>query len=558
MALRWAPVALLLWALALSVAAQVPGLPRGKPASAPAAQQAADPLGRSTPRGTVVGFIRAAARNDFESASRYLQLGDGQRKDGPALARSMKPLLDRHYAQPVTGISDEPGGTLDDGLPADRERIGHLLVDDEKVDVMLVRVNDPQAGQVWLFAAETLARVPALQALSDRTWIERVMPASLLAGSLLGLTPAHWIVMALSLVVPLVVLALASSAAMAVARRMVPDPDRRQVLESAYAALRWPAILVLSLGLHLAAGPLFGFPLSFRVVYARVVMVPLVIAVAWLARRVLSLALARARSIVWGKDRTSMQSLLLLGERLLNAVIVVVALLAILSIAGIDTQTALAGLGIGGVALALGARKTVENLLGGIFLLTDRALAVGDFCSISNRQGTVEDITLRSVRLRTPDNTLVSVPAGVLSGESIENYATREKILARTRLRLRYGTSVEQLRRILGGIRRVLEAHPRLERESARIRLVDFGERAVELELFCHVLTSDATEFLAVREELLLEVAGIVEAAGSGFAQPTEFIYMNDSGEITAPGRPPAAREAAGARVRGQAAVSPP
>jgi len=238
--------------------------------------------------------------------------------------------------------------------------------------------------------------------------------------------------------------------------------------------------------------------------------------------------------MVWGKDRTSTQSLMLLGERLLKALVVLVAMMAILIIAGVDTKTALAGLGIVGVAVALGAQKTVENVLGGLLLLSDRAFAVGDTCNISNRVGQVEDITLRSVRLRTPEQSLVSIPAGVLAQAGIENFASREKIPVQT-LRLRYGTSVEQLRRILEDIRKLLDQEPRLEKESSRIRLVHFGDRAVELELFTYVLTPDFPEFMAVREALLLEIAAVVEAAGSGFAQPTEFIYVHEVPDADAP-----------------------
>ena len=146
---------------------------------------------------------------------------------------------------------------------------------------------------------------------------------------------------------------------------------------------------------------------------------------------------------------------MLLGERLVQALVVVVAVIAVLTIAGVNTKTALAGLGIGGVALALGAQKTVENLLGGVFLLSDRALAVGDMCSISNRLGVVEDITLRSVRLRTLDRTLVSVPAGVLAQAGIENFASRDKILATTKLRLRY--TYQRPRRVDALLRRIPE-----------------------------------------------------------------------------------------------------
>jgi MscS family membrane protein len=227
--------------------------------------------------------------------------------------------------------------------------------------------------------------------------------------------------------------------------------------------------------------------------------------------------------------------LILLGEHLVQALVVVAAALTVLRVVGIDTSTALAGLGIGGIALALGAQKTVENLLGGMFLLSDRALAVGDLCRVDRRLGRIEDITLRSVRLRTHNDTLVSLPAGVQGQAGIENYATRHKILVQQTLRLRPRTDVEQVRRILDGIRALLHGHPRIEAGTSRIHLVNFGEQAVELELFGYVLTTDVGEFMAVREAMLLEVAGVVEAAGSGFARPTELVYVHAERQASSP-----------------------
>ena len=134
-----------------------------------------------------------------------------------------------------------------------------------------------------------------------------------------------------------------------------------------------------------------------------------------------------------------------LAERVSKVLVVVVAVFTALKVAGVDTTTALAGLGLGGIAVALGAQKSVENLLGGVFLLSDGALAVGDNCAIANREGIVEDVTLRSVRLRTTEQTLLSVPAGVLAQSSVENLSARQKMLIRTTLRLRYGTTADQL-----------------------------------------------------------------------------------------------------------------
>ena len=242
--------------------------------------------------------------------------------------------------------------------------------------------------------------------------------------------------------------------------------------------------------------------------------------------RFLALSFAHTRLRAQRRGESGFASLLMLAERVSKVVVTVIAIFSILTIAGVDTTTALAGVGIGGVALALGAQKSVENLLGGVFLITDNALAVGDQCRIADRVGSIEDITLRSVRLRTLEQTLLSIPAGALSQASIENFSTRGKILVQTTLRLRYGTTVAQLRTVLDGIHRLLAGHSQVEADSSRIRLVDFGAQAVELELFAYVLTPDFLQFLSVREDLLLHIAEIVESAGSAFARPTEFMYL--------------------------------
>ncbi len=402
------------------------------------------------------------------------------------------------------------------------------MIGQQRTYITLVRVTDPQSGPIWLISSDTLSHVPALRGAISRSWIERVMPNALVDRSLFGISLAHWTVLAVSLLVPLVLLSVAAAVLFTLARWLLRDSARRGEIDTWYAGIRWPLILVLTLGIQLMSMPSLGFPLTFRSVYARVGLLLLVLAFVWLTRRLLTLGFARARSIAWGRNRTSTQSLLLLGERLLKALVILLAVFAILTIIGVDTKTALAGVGIGGIALALGAQRTVENLLGGIFLLTDKAIAVGDLVSISNRLGWIEDITLRSVRLRTLDHSLLSIPAGVLAQEGIENFATRNKILVQTTLRVRYGTSVEQLQSIMDDVRAMLAKSPRIEKETFRIRLVNFGAEAIELELFAYVLTSNVPEFLAVREELLMQIARIVEAGGSAFA-PIRFIYMEES-----------------------------
>ena len=264
-----------------------------------------------------------------------------------------------------------------------------------------------------------------------------------------------------SIGIPLLLLWLVSRLSVVLARTMIGDPARRRLVDSWYAVARLPMIVLFTLAIQLAAMPFLGFSLGFRMANGRIALGCSVAALAWLIWRLLTLLCARTRIVAQRMDQAGTKSLVLLGERVFKVLIILVAVFWILTIAGVDMTTALAGVGIGGIAVALGAQKSVENLLGGIFLLTDKALAVGDLCRISNRLGVVEDITLRSVRLRTPEQTLLSIPAGILAQANIENFATREKIPIQTILRLRYGTTAEQLGSALDGIHSLSCAAPK-------------------------------------------------------------------------------------------------
>ena len=523
MAIPYLTIALLLVGLSLPAAGQIPGTPAAPPA--PAQPVVVDPLGRETPSGTIRGFNAAVRRDDLDSARLYLQLTPAQRGNAEQLASQLNELIDRYFLQPLAALSRSPAGLANDGLPLDRERI-QLTIDGTEHDIVMVRVTDPQAGLIWLISSGSLAQVPLLYESAQAPWIERIMPRALVESRLFGMSLARWLAYLGSLLMPLAGLWLLAIAVMAVLRRTIDDPGRRVLLEGWYAGLRWLLVVVLAVLIHLVLMRYVGFTLSFRYAYTRVALIAFVVAAAWLSTRFLTLASAQARLMAQRRGDTGFSSLLMLAERIGKVVITLVAIFVILSLAGVDTTTALAGVGIGGVAIALGAQKTVENLLGGVFLISDKALAVGDECRIGDRVGKVEDITLRSVRLRTLEQTLVSIPAGALSQAHIENFSTRGKILVQTRLRLRYETTAAQLRSVLERVRRLLQDHPEIDVPTSRIRLVDFGAQAVELELFAYVRTADFNRFLAVREDLLLSIAEIVEAAGTTFAHPTEFLFL--------------------------------
>jgi len=224
-------------------------------------------------------------------------------------------------------------------------------------------------------------------------------------------------------------------------------------------------------------------------------------------------------------------SLLHLGKKLVKILAVMIGALIIFYIAGINLTAVIAGLGVGGIAVALAAQKTLENLFGGITVVSDQPIRVGDFCRAGDFLGTVLSVGLRSTRLRTLARTIVSIPNGQLALMNLENFTMRDKIWFNHTLDLRYETTAEQLRYILAAIREMLYSHPKVESPSARVRFIGFGDSSIKLEIFAYVLETDYAAFLPIQEDLLLRIMDIVEEGGSGFAFPSQTTYLaSDAG----------------------------
>ena len=198
---------------------------------------------------------------------------------------------------------------------------------------------------------------------------------------------------------------------------------------------------------------------------------------------------------------------------------------------GISLIPFLAGLGIGGLALALAARTTVENIIGGLILFIDRPVSLGDFCRFGEQLGTVENIGLRSTRIRGLDRTVTSIPNADFSQMNLVNYSQRDIILLKKTVGLRYETTSEQLRFLLAKIRELLLSHPKLLEQPARVRFIDYGNYSLNVEIYVYVDTKDWNEFLGIQEDVLLRVKDIIKLAGTDFAVPSQRNYISrDSG----------------------------
>lgn len=206
---------------------------------------------------------------------------------------------------------------------------------------------------------------------------------------------------------------------------------------------------------------------------------------------------------------------------------------------GVPVYGIVAGLGVGGLAIALAAQPTIENLIGGLNLFADKPIRVGDVCKYGGETGTVEMIGIRSTRIRGPDRTLTTIPNAALAKMPIVNLTRRDQILIQTVIALRYETTPEQLRYVLVRLRELLLGHPRVDPGAARARFVGFGDSSLNIEVFAYVTTRDWAEFLGIREDILLRVMDVVEQAGAAFAFPSQTLYLGrdqgpDDGRVEA------------------------
>ena len=235
--------------------------------------------------------------------------------------------------------------------------------------------------------------------------------------------------------------------------------------------------------------------------------------------------------------------------RICTRLLGIVAAAALLAVGadrlGMPVFGIVAGLGVGGLAIALAAQATLENLIGGLNLFADRPIRVGDSCRCGSDEGTVESIGIRSTRIRSGDRTLTTIPNGALSKMSIVNLAQRDRTLIKSVIGVRYETSPEQLRYLLVKIRELLLSHPSIHPDSARARFIGFGPSSLDIEVFAYVTTSNGADFLGIREDLFLRVMVIVKESGTDFAFPSQTLYFGRDEGLNA-----ARTQAAEAHVR--------
>jgi MscS family membrane protein len=504
-----------------------PQLP--SPTTASAAQAAATPppdaLGRRTPRGTVLGFLAAGRRGDHRVARHYLntRLNDAAAE---TLAQQLFVVLDARLPAQLLRVNDEPEGSRADPLAPDEERIATIAGANGPVDITLERVRPGRNDDpIWLFSTKTLSAIPATYGVIANEGLPTFVPHFLVSHRFAGIRLAEWIAILIGLPIIYLVTGLVNRAISPLVawvgkrffegdgtvRNALPTPARLLIIS--LATQIWVANLPVSL--------------LVRVMLGNAATLTAIVALTWLLVVLVHQAARYGERRVPPANFAATISLLRVGATLADIVIVIAGVLVVLRHFGVDPTPILAGLGVGGLAVALAAQKTLENVIAGASLIFDQAVRVGDFLRVGTLEGTVEEIGLRSTRIRTLDRSIVSVPNSQIASMSLETLSVRDKFWFHPIVSLTYDTTQSQLHAVLDGIRQLLATHPVVERGSVRVRFLRLGTFSLDVEVFAYVYARDWVHFLEIQEELLFKVTGIVERAGTQIAFPTQKVYFD-------------------------------
>ena len=483
-----------------------------------------DALGRGNPRGSILGYLEAANAFNWEKAAEYLDLRnipeDVAELGGPELARQFNHVLSRAVWFDDYNITEAAEGVQGDGLPAYRDELVTISTSEGPIQIWLQQIPRGDGKEIWKLSNRSVALIPGLyEEFSYSAPVELVRGWFPEDAAFLGIEVFKWFIVIVVFLLSWPVLYLIGLGFTRIFSS--PRNENYPLIKKVFTG---PLVFIsmLALGtntlLTLGAG-----------VYAQEAMKAKTlstIALVWVVWAILNLIKNYQQTKLTAIGRPGAAKLMQPLTTLFKILTVIFGLLFWLNNIGVNITTVLAGLGVGGLAVALALQKPLEDMMGALTIFTQAPIRVGDFVRYGAEMGTVEDIGLRTTRLRTLTNTVVSVPNARIASVETENLSYRTKIRYWPTLRLRYDTSPEQIKSVLNGVRESLERHEQVYDDPVRVRFTDFDDDAILIKINSFVKTTDFSEFLEVAEDLNFQIMEVVRSSGAAFALPGKSIYL--------------------------------
>lgn len=471
------------------------------------AKEDAEEVAPDSPRASVGRYLELCRKGSYAEAAAYLDVPSKDGARAALLAEQLYVVLNRYLIIEPELLSAHSAGRKDDPLPQAsdelgriRDRTGHML------PVRLVRkeAKDDQDAR-WVFSAATVAHVPGWYDTLEDHAVRKHLPAFFLREGYKSLLYWQWLALPLLFVVA-IIFARALSVPVLGLLKLGSRWWSNKIWHGALARARGPVSLALSLPLVLLVLPRLSLYLAGEVFVLRVIKALAFTALFWLLMRLVLVVGAIASEDPAAIGKAARVSLARMGERAGRVFLATIGVVVVLSELGYSVTNIVAGLGLGGVALALAAQKTVEHLFGSVSILADQPFRAGDYIKVDGIEGTVEHIGFRSTRIRTPDRTLIILPNGKLADMRIENVAYRDRFRFALRLPLDALTAGSQALLLTAKIRALLESREDVSPDDLLVRVKTVSELALELEVSAYVLVGTVAQFAEVREVLVLGI----------------------------------------------------
>ena len=492
------------------------------------AEEVDEVVAPDSPRASVEAYLQLCEHGHFQDAAHYLSLSESQTKRAAELARKLKTVLDSHFRIDLETLAPNSEGDNNDHLPANYEQIGQIADPNGKTSspVRLVRRGYPGPNARWVFSRSTVNRIDDWYDHLEQRWFLDNLPKPLLKMGPRDLMIWQWIALPLLAAASWAIGNLLSRAS----RRVLAIFAKRTTGlwdDALVERLGGPLTLAWMLLLVYWAFPWLGFFVLAEDFVKGLLRGGFWFTFFWVVSRLIDAWGKVITASDWAKDHSASTALIPLSVRVGKIAVFVVAIIALVSAMGYPAASLLAGLGVGGLALALAAQKTVENLFGAFSIGADQPFREGDFIRVDDFTGTVESLGLRSTRIRTSDRTLISIPNGKLSEMRVESYAARDRLRLYCTIGLVYSTTADKMRQVLAELEGVLRNHPKIWPENIVVRFKELSASALNIEVEAWFRTANFSEFQDIRQEVLLSFMDCVKRAGSDFAFPTQTVHLH-------------------------------
>jgi MscS family membrane protein len=484
---------------------------------AAAAKPVADPLGRGNPRSAVTAFLESCHSHDYARAAQYLDLRQiperHRAEEGPDLAKQLDAILNSDSHFNVLQLSQAPEGNLSDDSDPSLENVAAVNSDGATVSITLERTALQPGTEIWLFNPATVAAIPSLAPSSAESALESRMPTFLVSYHVLDTPIWKWIaLLGVAFIVILLFRAIAGLMMLLIKKFVAHlKPSNRWLW---LRSVLQPWLVFLSAMVFGLAEQFIDPSALSRLYVGRVILLVVVWSFAWCLINLVDLLLTRLDSMLDPRQRIVSHSLIYMGKRAIKVAIFVIAGIIVLDNWGYNMTTMIAGLGVGGIAIALAAQGTIANVFGGVSVIGDHPVMVGDFGNFGGVMGTVEDIGMRSTRVRTLNRTLMSIPNSSFATMNLENYALRDKILFNPTLQIKRGTPKDKIRQAMKTLAEMLANDKRIEVGPSPIRLTSLTAASLGLEIFAYTLTDDIDEYYKIQADLFLEIDDALASSG--------------------------------------------